>query len=176
MTQPPDHVIEVAREAALRSPCEKSKRGAVLFDRSRSEFSAADRRQRIVGIGYNGQPEPFSCNGSEACRAACGKLCLHAEQRAILGMSDYGVRAEFELVHVKVVDGVVVPGGGPSCWQCSRLVVEVGIRGVWLYEFPAGNLTGHDLREVVGEWRFYLATDFHRETAVHNGLPIIEAP
>jgi hypothetical protein len=81
------------------------------------------------------------------------------------------LNSSLDLLHVKVIDGAVVPGGGPSCWQCSRLVVEARLRGVWLYEYPPGDLTGHDLREVVGVWRFYDALNFHRITC---GLPIKE--
>src|SRR5690606_27080970 len=40
----------------------------------------------------------------------------------------------FQILHAKVIDGELAAGGGPSCWQCSRLVLAVGLDGVWLYE------------------------------------------
>lgn len=39
-----------------------------------------------------------------------------------------------DLVHVKVVNGELVAGGPPSCWQCSRTIYDALIGGVWLYE------------------------------------------
>lgn len=192
MKTPLPYLIEGARKAALESPCAKSKRGVVLFDHEDTKRWQPGRTVdwelgTILGIGYNGQPYGFKCSGSEACRRDCAKLCLHAEQRAIM----YGLqRAAIhgcDLLHVKVVDGQVVPGGGPSCWQCSRLVVEVGLRGVWLYEEPrcscppgevafvaiATSLEPHRPDCGLGvpaRWRFYTAVDFHRETLRACGI------
>ena len=140
---PPKYVIEAARLAAMKSPCAKSKRGAALFNRE-----LADRVFRVIAdapfdtgliaaVGFNGQPLPFSCSGSDLCRRDCGKLCLHAEERAIRAAGALDDVADLELVHVKVVADQVVADGGPSCWQCSRLVVEVKLRGVWLFEHAA---------------------------------------
>lgn len=71
-------------------------------------------------------------------------ICEHAEARAIrqamIGDRFECLRPLSDLVHVKVVhgplaDGKLVAGGGPSCVQCSRLIVDVGfIAGVWLHE------------------------------------------
>ena len=138
MTQPPGYAIEIARQTALKSPCAKSRRGVVLF--TCDPRYGRDGLTTIAGVGFNGQPSGFGCDRSDACRRGCAKLCLHAEQRAIMdaigGPSPWSSLPldDLELVHVKVVDEQVVPGGGPSCWQCSRLVVEVGLRGVWLFE------------------------------------------
>lgn len=165
--KPPDNIIEVARRCALWSPCAKSKRGAVVFDPSYPDG-------KVLGRGWNHQPRGFACDGSDACRVACGKLCIHAEDAAIRDVHDdwkcEGV-GDLELVHVKVVGEAVVPGGGPSCWQCSRLVVEVGLKGVWLYELAPGLAGGWP-----GEWRFYRAEEFHRLTLQHerNKLPVFE--
>lgn len=206
MTEPPSYAVIAAQLAAMKSPCAKSKRGAALFDSVIAEGGArAGRRNPMLygGTGFNGQPTPFRCDGSKACRAACGQLCLHAEQRAIIEAirsDDVGPRGA-DLVHVKVVDGVVVPGGGPSCWQCSRLVVDSGIRGVWLFEqtdcpsercpfctgefcnvhqdgCECGSVERHTgIQPPQGEWTFYDADQFHRLTLRHerNRLPIIEA-
>jgi deoxycytidylate deaminase len=146
MNAPPAYVIEAARLAALKSPCAKSKRGAALLNRELADmvFRVAshvpfDGLGVIAATGFNGPPEGLSspgalCSGSDLCRRDCAKLCLHAEERAIRAAGALDDVADLELVHVKVVDGRVVPGGGPSCWQCSRLVAEVKLRGVWLFE------------------------------------------
>lgn len=136
---PPDYVIEAARLAAIESPCAKSKRGVALFNREdadrweRSRSLPSDR-QSIVARGFNGPPARFACKESMVCRGSCADICMHAEQRAIIAALGCDDVADLELVHVKIVDGAVVAGGGPSCLQCSKLVVEVGLRGVWLFE------------------------------------------
>lgn len=122
-------MIERAREEALRSPCAKSNRGVVIFQ-PRSLIGP-----RLHGAGFNGPPEPFTCDGSDACRRDCNKVAVHAERRALdedlmIELTDLSL----ELVHVKVVNGAVVPGGPPSCWQCSRDIVEAKLAGVWLFE------------------------------------------
>lgn len=140
MNAPPDYVIEAARLAALESPCAKSKRGVVLFnredhDRFEKNYPGRGNHQlAIASRGFNGPPTGFSCTQDYSCRGNCAKLCMHAEARAIYAAGALDDVCDLELVHVKVVDGAVVPAGGPSCWQCSRLVVEVGLRGVWLFE------------------------------------------
>lgn len=162
--QPPDNAINWAHRAAGRSPCAKSNRGCAIFD---------CRSGDVVATGFNGQPEPFACDGSELCKLDCGKLCLHAEERALDAFNRVAApcedRTHFAMVHVKVdevmtaskikVAGVIVSGGPPSCWQCSRKIVESGIRGIWLYQH-------RDSIDMWGKsiWRFYSASDFHVAT------------
>lgn len=185
---PPDYVVEAARKAALKSPCQKSKRGVVLFDPgqhdtavhimemyssptgahlTRAGFSEAgyEIRDRMViaGSGFNGPPPGFLCDGSQECRADCSKFCLHAEHRAISAAGILDDVHDLELVHVKVVDGQVIEGGPPSCWQCSREIVDVGLKGVWLFEQPID-------RTAYAGWRYYTAHDFHCATLVHCGI------
>lgn len=155
--QPPDYVIEAARKAAMQSPCAKSKRGAAAMI---VRNGGVEIRPIIGSLGWNGQPNGFTCSGSDACRRDCARLCMHAEQRAVMNaLGSWSWRVfDIEIVHVKVVDGQVVPGKGPCCEQCSRLVLDVGMRGVWLYEHD-GRVSG-----APGLWRFYRAAEFHRET------------
>lgn len=94
---------------------------------------------------------------------------MHAEQRAIIravGCDDVG---DLELVHVKVVDGKVVAGKGPSCLQCSRLVVETGLRGVWLFE------RDEDDRGDRERWVYYTAVAFHEATLACEGISSLGA-
>lgn len=112
-----DRYVASAVEQANRSPCAKSKRGVVLWD---------PVTNRIVGRGHNAPPVGFKCDGSDACRQACGKLCTHAEVNAVFSAGHRAVKAD--MLHIKTVDGQPVPSGPPSCWQCSRNLISAGVR------------------------------------------------
>lgn len=116
--------LDRAIEAARKSPCQKSQRGVVVWREGWPQFS----------VGWNHQPAPFSCDGSEQCRANCAKLCVHAEAHALFGIIGSAVSGpqQADMLHVKVVDGGAVPSGNPSCWQCSRHILSTGIRRMWL--------------------------------------------
>jgi len=137
--------LKLAVEAACMSPCGKSKRGVVIFGGSRASV-----------VGFNGPPDGFACDGSDACREACGKVCRHAEARALDRCFDHT-----DLLHVKVIGGLPVPSGPPSCWQCSRAIIDCGIKRVWLL-----HETG---------LRLYSADDFHVQTLENCDLPVIRA-
>lgn len=140
--------LSIAVSIGTSSPCEKSKRGVVIWRPGDSES--------FMG-GYNHPPSPFKCDGSEACRASCGKVCVHAEAHALLGAKK-SVRG-MDMLHVKVVDGEAVASGPPSCWQCSRLMLEAGVAGMWLLH--EDGLRRYDIEE------------FHALTLQHCGLPVI---
>lgn len=157
--------VDLAIQTAMKSPCAKSKRGVVVFH----PVSGA-----MIGTGFNGMPRGFSCSGTDECREMCSKRCVHAEERAIrqalfrlLGSritnQDQPLDG-FEAVHVKVVDGKLVPGGAPSCWQCSRTVLDVGLKAFWLYEIRWSRT------EVNANWVSYTAEEFHRITLHANKL------
>ena len=182
--QPPQWVIDMARDVALgigafplNQPhlvCHKSQRGVVLFnpELEQERLTAGGfldnyaKRYIAVASGRNGPPHPFTCDGgSLKCRQRCNSYCVHAEERAIraaLGNDDVH---DLELVHVKVVGGQVVDGGPPSCWQCSRTILDVNLRGVWLYE------TMH-LGNAGKGWIFRTAEAFHDETLRNCGLTL----
>lgn len=173
MTIAPDaRHIHAAEKAAARSPCAKSKRGAVLFEPGTGA---------PYGSGWNGPPLNTPCPGREVCGDRCNKLCLHAEARALRDASSgrEGL-PECHLLHVKLgADGHVTPGGPPSCWQCSREILDVGfVAGVWLYELPtvaeanaADVFHMDDPRHAeLARWRYYTAEDFHRVTLRNAGL------
>ena len=133
---PPELVIRAAIEMAKCSPCQKSKRGALVF-----------RDLKVRGAGFNSPPRQFLCSGSDACRSDCSRICEHAEGMAIRTFDRSCATADCDLLHVKVVDGELVPSGEPSCWQCSRQIVMHGFRGIWLFH--------------VGGWVYYEAWPFH---------------
>lgn len=69
-------------------------------------------------------------------------------------------------VHAKVEGGELVAGGGPSCWQCSKFLLSVGVSGIWLYEKPQ-----IEDGAVPPAWHFYTPVDFHMETLSNLDLP-----
>lgn len=155
---PPDTIVKIAVDTANKGPCAKSKRGVVIFEANASGGV-------VYGNAHNSPPWPFECSRTDACRKDCGRICVHAEQRAILQFlgNDFATRpigrhVEYQLVHVKTVNGVLVTSpDGPSCDQCSKLVLEVGIQTVWLYVAE-------------GIWAPWAATSFHQRTLRNLGL------
>lgn len=131
--QPPQHIIDLAVEVSGYSPC-RSKRGVVIY-------SGED----MLTHGYNYKPRGFDCSQNDACKATCRREAVHAEQQALLLA---GRKAEgADMLHVKTVNGALVPSGPPSCVECSKLARACGIAGVWLY-----HETG---------WRRYPIIEFH---------------
>jgi deoxycytidylate deaminase len=143
--------LKAATDAALKSPCAKSKRGVVIWGYQTGIYAAKP----------NAPPPGFHCDGSTTCRAACGKVAVHAEQAAILDCHRWGKPTRgLEMLHVKVVGGKAVPSGGPSCPDCSKLIVEAGFSGMWLYEdSPDGPTLVR-----------YTADEFHTLTLKNCGL------
>lgn len=143
-------MIDEAIAVAQGSPCRKSRRGVVAFD---------DDAQ-ILGRGYNGPPGVFRCDGSDACRRDCAKRCVHAEMRALRGLQSPH-RNKLDLIHVEIDEQsrLCIATGGPSCWQCSREILETRMRGIWLYE-------------AIDTWRWYSAEHFHRTTLENCGVHV----
>lgn len=141
-----DHALAAAVGTAMRSPCAKSKRGVVIF-----------KGTYVLAAGYNHPPSPMRCDASPECYEACGKICVHAEVAALRCLSSCA--ENLEMLHVKVIDGVAVPSGPPSCWQCSREILDSGqFSRVWLL---------HE-RGLVA----YTPLEFHEATLRHHGLPV----
>lgn len=142
----------------------------------------------LLGIGFN-SPAAGGCDATDSCKESCSKRCLHAEARAVRSAH----RPGGDIVHVKIDEsGELAPGGGPSCWQCSREILDSGCRGVWLFEKNpdgwcphldiaaadcwaclghAGELDRHgDMPIIPARWRYYPAADFHRLTMEACGI------
>jgi hypothetical protein len=111
-------------------------------------------------LGHN-RPAAGSCDGSEACRRDCARICVHAEQAALLAAGEHALGAE--VYHSKVSDhGVMVPKGTPGCIECSKLLLAAGVAGVWLLT-EAG-------------WRRWTAEEFHAATVANLGLLVAPTP
>ena len=166
------HIL-TAEAAAGRSPCAKSKRGVALFDPT----TGAHR-----GSGWNGPPLNAPCPGPTVCGSNCNKLCVHAEVRALRERALYAANGHpssgLHLLHVKLgADGHVTPGGPPTCWQCSREILDVGfVAGVWLYDMgvPPDEMANAAQQGIAvamrPHWRYYTAEEFHRATLRNAGL------
>lgn len=137
--EPPLAIVETAVEQAKYSTC-RSQRGAVVFRQT------AIDKVSIIARARNRKPDGFECDGTATCKATCRVEAVHAEQAALLRA---GLMAQgSDLLHVKVVDGALVPSGPPSCVQCSKLALSAGIAYVWLFHADG--------------WRRYTSDDFHR--------------
>lgn len=134
LAEPDADCVQAAILSATKSPC-RSKRGVAVFDRG-----------GLIVAEHNRKPEGFACDGSESCKANCRTEAIHAEQAAILWRTNRWHGAE--MLHVKVVDGQLVPSGGPSCVQCSKLLMVSGLRAMWLFHESG--------------WRRYEMHEFHR--------------
>lgn len=138
---PPQHIIDFAIQASFNIPC-LSRRGAAIFN-----------GENLVSVGWNHQPRGFKCTADDKCKKTCGRDAVHAEQAALIGVGN--VRG-YEMLHVKTVDGQLVPSMAPSCLQCSKLIIEAGLSGMWLY---------HEYG-----WRLYSPVEFHWMSGAQQGL------
>ena len=141
--------LDAAVKVAMRSPCMKTQRGVVIFGRDMG----------VIASGFNYPPKPYKCTGTDACRAACKKICIHAEMAALLdGRLWAWGWGRCEMLHVKVVDGEPVASGPPYCWQCSRHILENRfIEKMWLLHEEGLHA--------------YTALEFHQLTLEFCGLP-----
>lgn len=126
---------------ANQSKCSKSKRGVIIWNPAPFGYNF----QYVTGYNYRVDKECDLSTGG-LCEGNCNKLCVHAEQEALLKVSalacinqkhDYFNNREninYELLHVKTVDGKPVASERPCCLECSKLILSVPfIRVVWLY-------------------------------------------
>ncbi|MHB8147168.1 MAG: cytidine/deoxycytidylate deaminase family protein [Vulcanimicrobiaceae bacterium] len=139
--RPPIVAILEAVHASRKSPC-RSKRGASAWMPFTTE---------VLASGYNAKPEAFACTSDAHCKATCAKFAIHAEQSALLALGPYARGAD--MLHVKTVEGHLAVSGPPSCVECSKLILQAGISGMWLYH--------------VAGWTRYDAEEFHRLSVAH---------
>jgi len=178
---PPTAAITAAIETARMSPCAKSKRGVVIFRRTKVNADSATDTVDVFAAECNGPPGDVTCTGDRlvaigqvgvepsrsTCIAHCREVAVHAETRALrYAYRDYTYEGAegIELLHVKVdATGALVAGGSPSCSSCSREILDEGIPYVWLYQ--ATSFDGG------ARWVRYSASAFHHRTLRACGLP-----
>jgi deoxycytidylate deaminase len=178
MRTPSPMAIAAAAVAAIRSPCVKSKRGAVLFNPVTGLVTTGMWNSRPDNkCDTLCQPSGFQLLPGSVPQighlSRCSMLCVHAEVRAIRVAGLVSERSQFvadgdmafvltdlELVHVKVNNrGTLVPSGPPSCWQCAKEIADTGLLGVWLYEADEG-----PRGEAIDTWNFYPNKQFYELT------------
>jgi len=188
---PPSWAVQQAVEAAKMSPCQKAKVGIAVYACERRLGDGQELVHETKAAGHNGPPwwptwsidelessGPMSprarplCDGSVACRRDCSRRCVHAEARAldaILPVLFHRSRL-LRLVHARLdSSGVLAACDGPSCGECSKMILDRGIGGIWLYERA---LVPDTTPELVGSgvmvesacWRYYPALEFHDAT------------
>ncbi len=117
--------IKTAILEAEKSVCSKSKRGVVIVKKLSDE-------NVVVGKGYNTPALGRICYPKH-CYNICNQYCIHAEQNAIFNaLSNVHNLKNSRLYHIKVKDGEVKNSGQPSCIECSKLILKVGIEGIVL--------------------------------------------
>ncbi len=151
INNPPKFAIIAAIEAAKNSTCTKSRRGISIFS-----------DHLLISIGTNSIAYG-KCTGDDICKQNCNKICTHAEINAIYNFYKNNVFSKHEkdvsILHVKInEDGNLETSKNPSCWQCSRYILQQGFKGVWLFEQINTNDSNN------GEWKFYNSTEFHLQT------------
>lgn len=170
--------VDEAVKAAMYSPCQ-SKRGAIIvWD------------EKLISTGFNYQPSPFECDGSDQCKKYCGKTAVHAEQDAILSAMVSTV--EGWMLHVKAKQGKPCASMAPSCLECSKLILACGLSWMHLLHDPEAQiLPGAEIVAKVEGFRSngelgmldvrrYSAAKFHWLTAeyfhnIHLILPCTKA-
>ena len=110
------YFMNIARQAATRSTCDRKHVGAVIV-----------RDKTILSTGYNG-----SIRGMPHCddvgHLMEGGHCVgtvHAEANAIIQAAKNGVRIESAELYTTA----------SPCWSCFKLIANAGIRTIYYGEF-----------------------------------------
>lgn len=110
------YFMNIARQAATRSTCDRKHVGAVIV-----------RDKTILSTGYNG-----SIRGLPHCddvgHLMEGGHCVgtvHAEANAIIQAAKNGVR----------IEGAELYTTASPCWNCFKLIANAGIRTIYYGEF-----------------------------------------
>ncbi len=110
------YFMNIARQAATRSTCDRKHVGAVIV-----------RDKTILSTGYNG-----SIRGMPHCDEVGHDLdgghcvaTIHAEANAILQAAKNGV----------MIQGAEIYTTASPCWSCFKLIANAGIRTIYYGEF-----------------------------------------
>lgn len=133
-----DTYLNCAEVFAYRSTCLKRKYGAVIV-----------KNDAVLSTGYNGSPRGTKncCDRGECPRIPLGLhqgdgygMCraVHAEANALLNCSrEQTVGADLYLTGVNPSDGSVHKA--KPCPLCARMIIQAGIRNVYLRQSDAPN-------------------------------------
>jgi dCMP deaminase len=102
------YFLNIAREVAQRSTCERAQVGAVIV-----------RDKRILTTGYNGSPRGLPHCTEVGCLMDNGHCVrtLHAEQNAIIQAALHGV----------ITEGATIYVTHQPCFNCAKTIINAGI-------------------------------------------------
>src|SRR5438270_929725 len=111
-----EYFMGIARQAATRSTCPRKHVGAVIV-----------RDRTVLSTGYNGSIRGLPHCEDDGCVMEDGHCIttVHAEANAILQAAKNGVS----------VDGAELYTTASPCWNCFKLITNVGIRKIYYGEF-----------------------------------------
>ena len=110
------YFMNIAREVATRSTCDRKNVGAVIT-----------RGKTILATGYNGSIRGLAhCDeaGHEMENTHCVRT-IHAEANAIVQSARHGVRLEDSEIYVTA----------SPCYDCFKLIANAGINKIYFGEF-----------------------------------------
>jgi dCMP deaminase len=131
-----EYFMTIAHQVATRSTCLRRRVGAVLV-----------REKRILATGYNGAPRGLAhCREAGCLREQMAvpsgerhELCrgLHAEMNALLQAAEHGIR----------IENAVIYSTNQPCSLCAKMLINVGIRTIYVAEGYPDELAAHMLGE-----------------------------
>jgi len=110
------YFMNIAREVATRSTCNRKHVGAVIV-----------RNKTILSTGYNGSIRGLAhCDeaGHEMENEHCIRT-IHAEANAIVQAARHGIRIDDSEIYVTA----------SPCYDCFKLIANAGIRKIYYSEF-----------------------------------------
>jgi dCMP deaminase len=110
------YFMNIARQAATRSTCDRKHVGAVIV-----------RDKTILSTGYNGSLRgmPHCDDVGHLMEAGHCVGTVHAEANAIIQAAKNGVR----------IEGAELYTTASPCWNCFKLIANAGIRTIYFGEF-----------------------------------------
>ena len=111
-----EYFMNIAREVATRSTCDRKHVGAVIT-----------RGKTILATGYNGSIRGLAhCDdaGHEMENTHCVRT-IHAEANAIVQSARHGVRLEDSEIYVTA----------SPCYDCFKMIANAGINKIYFSEF-----------------------------------------
>lgn len=116
-------IIDVAIDEARRSPCAKSKRGAVVF-----------KDGQILGRDHNHPNIPHTCV-PDVCMNYCSFYTTHAERGACQDGIFRGNNLDgASILHMKIKNGLVKPVEKAECLDCSSYLMKLRSSGIYIVE------------------------------------------
>jgi dCMP deaminase len=110
------YFMNIARQAATRSTCDRKHVGAVIV-----------RDKTILSTGYNGSIRgmPHCDDVGHVMESDHCVATVHAEANAIIQAAKNGVR----------IDGAELYTTASPCWSCFKLIANAGIGTIYYGEF-----------------------------------------